>query len=204
MENALDIGKAAEHLVCADLILQGHTAFLSDQGLPFDVLAMFGGRLIRVQVKATQTAKNVNAQGRNARLAYSWHIRRRGRSGKGSRLDETHCDVVALVALDTRQIAYLPLDMCAQTVQIDKDPCTVKRTTKGISWASGMEDFPFADAIGTDRTVYAGKRKEFQGYSPVKRQIRTYEQSKRYRENRKAKLAAAANPSDRAVQGLGA
>lgn len=31
---ALEVGKAAEHLVCAELILQGHRAFLSDQ-FPF-------------------------------------------------------------------------------------------------------------------------------------------------------------------------
>jgi len=31
----LEIGKAAEHLVCADLILKGYRSFLADQGLPF-------------------------------------------------------------------------------------------------------------------------------------------------------------------------
>lgn len=34
----LQIGKAGEHLVCCDLLTHGFNAFLSDQGLPFDVV----------------------------------------------------------------------------------------------------------------------------------------------------------------------
>lgn len=38
LSNELQIGKAAEHLVCCDLILQGYNAFLTDQGVPFDIV----------------------------------------------------------------------------------------------------------------------------------------------------------------------
>jgi len=38
LSKELQIGKAGEHLVCTDLILKGYNAFLSDQGVPFDVL----------------------------------------------------------------------------------------------------------------------------------------------------------------------
>jgi hypothetical protein len=34
----LEMGKAAEHLVCADLLMKGYNAFLSAQGLPYDVV----------------------------------------------------------------------------------------------------------------------------------------------------------------------
>jgi hypothetical protein len=37
-DRALELGKAAEHIVCADLILAGYRAFLADQGLPYDVV----------------------------------------------------------------------------------------------------------------------------------------------------------------------
>ena len=50
--NALEIGKAAEHLVCADLIIQGYRAYLSDQGLPYDAVVDVSGHLIRVQIKS--------------------------------------------------------------------------------------------------------------------------------------------------------
>lgn len=49
----LQMGKAGEHITCADLILQGFNAFLADQGLPYDVLVDFNGRIYKIQVKAT-------------------------------------------------------------------------------------------------------------------------------------------------------
>jgi hypothetical protein len=54
----LEMGKAAEHLVCADLLMKGYNAFLSDQGLPYDVVIDLGRRLVRVQVKGTAKPKN--------------------------------------------------------------------------------------------------------------------------------------------------
>lgn len=114
---ALDIGKAAEHLVCADLIVQGYRAYLSDQGLPYDVLVDIAGRVVRVQVKATCFPRNLNATGRAERQGYSFHIRRRGKR-QDQRLCEKDCDIVAVVALDIAQIAYLPVSECGQTLQI--------------------------------------------------------------------------------------
>ncbi len=55
----LEVGKAAEHLVVADLILSGYRAYLTDQGLPYDVVVDVGGRLYRVQVKATRGLRPV-------------------------------------------------------------------------------------------------------------------------------------------------
>ena len=54
----LEIGKAAEHLVCYDLLLKGYNAFLSDQGLPYDIIVDLGSRILRVQVKGTRRPKN--------------------------------------------------------------------------------------------------------------------------------------------------
>lgn len=115
--NAMELGKAAEHLVCADLILSGHRAYLSDQGLPYDVVVDFGGKLLRVQVKSTTKPKNVNASGRAERVAYSFHVRRRGNGGR-KRLSDEECDVVALVALDIKAVAYFAQAEMAQTVQL--------------------------------------------------------------------------------------
>ena len=56
MNNAvsdLETGRAAEHLVVADLILSGYRAFLTEQGLPYDVVLDCGEKLYRLQVKAT-------------------------------------------------------------------------------------------------------------------------------------------------------
>lgn len=40
----LAAGAAGEHLVCADLLLQGYRAFLSDQNCPYDVAVDVGGQ----------------------------------------------------------------------------------------------------------------------------------------------------------------
>lgn len=143
---ALEIGKAGEHLVCADLILQGYRAFLSDQGLPYDVLVDDGRKLHRVQVKSSLAPKNVNSKGRNERIAYSWSVRRRGKDG-ASRLTNDDCDIVAFVALDTGEVAYLPITECGQTVQLRRTGA-VSTTIGGPSTFDGdMSSYPFADAL---------------------------------------------------------
>lgn len=110
-------GKAAEHLVCADLLLSGYRAFLSDESLAYDVLVDVAGRIVRVQVKSTRRAKNANARGKNPNRVYVFNVRRRGNGGR-NRLTDAHCDLVALVALDTRQVAYLPVSETASTVSL--------------------------------------------------------------------------------------
>lgn len=157
---ALELGKAAEYLVCADLILAGYRAYPSDQGLPYDVVADVAGRLWRIQVKATCFSRNVNKAGRRERVAYSWGVRYRGRGRKGHRLAAEHCDLVAFVALDIRKVAYVPLAICGQTMQLL--PPGAEHKTKfrsGRQWARAVDEFPFAEAISGDLSVYkAGLR----------------------------------------------
>lgn len=80
LSQAHEWGRAAEHLVVADLILQGIPAFLVSGSLPYDVIADFGGRRLRVQVKATHRA-----------------------------MPSGRADLFAFVVLETRAIAYLPV-----------------------------------------------------------------------------------------------
>lgn len=114
---ALDLGKAAEHLVCCDLILGGFRAYLSDQGLPYDVIIDDAGKLLRVQVKATYASKNTASKKRSPIIGYNFAVRRRGASG-ARRLTEEHCDLVALVALDIRVIAYFAQFEVGQTCSL--------------------------------------------------------------------------------------
>ncbi len=53
----LELGKAAEHLVVADLILSGYRAYLTEQGLPYDVVVDHEGRLYRVQGRQLGTSR---------------------------------------------------------------------------------------------------------------------------------------------------
>lgn len=105
--NDLQCGKAGEYLVCADLIIKGFIAFPSEQGLPFDVVLEYDDRLLRVQVKTTRAPKEI-PQRKTSIPAYIFHI---GNNGKGNRRKKYavgKVDLFALVALDTKSIAYLP------------------------------------------------------------------------------------------------
>lgn len=110
----LSCGKAGEHLVCADLILHGYGAFLSDQGLPFDVVADINGRLMKIQVKTTR--KPMAVPQRAVRTdKYLFHVRRCGKGGRMSYQDGD-IDLFALVAIDTKAIAYLHPSQVKQTM----------------------------------------------------------------------------------------
>jgi hypothetical protein len=101
----LAAGTAGEHLVCADLLLQGYRAFLADQNCSYDIAVDIDGRLVRIQVKTT---RRVNSQSERAsnNPSYIWHVRRAGKGGR--RLYAVgEFDLLALVALDIRRIAYM-------------------------------------------------------------------------------------------------
>lgn len=141
--HALEIGKAAEHLVCADLIIQGYRAYLSDQGLPYDVVVDLEGHLIRVQIKSSCFSKEVNPLGAIKKQAYFYEIRRRGRGGS-KRLSNRDCDIVALVALDIKIIAYLPITDVGQCCYLVPPGGYIDKKRKH---RETIDCFPFADAV---------------------------------------------------------
>jgi len=103
LSKELQIGKAGEHLVCCDLILQGFNAFLADQGLPFDILVEKNEGLKRIQVKTTSSLSDYGKSKRIYRFGT--------RKGKGAmtRVREAEVDYYAFVALDIRKIAYISI-----------------------------------------------------------------------------------------------
>lgn len=140
----LAAGAAGEHLVCADLLLQGYRAFLSDQNCPYDVAVDVGGRLIRIQVKSTRQAKAI-PQRVGHHPAYMWHVRRAGKGGARN-YNDGEFDLLALVALDCRRIAYLPPSSQAQTVHIrpHDDPSP---PANGGKAGKTFGQFPFSAAV---------------------------------------------------------
>jgi len=102
MGNELQIGKAGEHLVCADLLLQGYNAFLSDQGLSYDVIVDCNNKLYKIQVKSTKTIIDY----KKSRKVYRFGLKR-GCGVKKKCSIKDGIDIVAFVILDTKSIAYL-------------------------------------------------------------------------------------------------
>lgn len=132
----LACGIAAEHLVCAELLLAGYTAFLSGQHCPYDIAVEHQGRLIRLQVKATRKQRAI-PQRKNHIPAYMWHVRRAGKGNKRN-YNENDFDLLALVALDIRSVAYLPQQQHLKTIHI-RPP--------GSRGGKQFSDFPFNKAL---------------------------------------------------------
>jgi hypothetical protein len=110
----MQLGKAGEYLVCADLIIKGFVAFPSEQGLSFDVVLAAHGRLYKVQVKATRKPIPVPQRARRTEK-YCFNVRRCGKGGRCS-YEQGDVDLFALVALDTRSIGYLRASEAKQTM----------------------------------------------------------------------------------------
>lgn len=140
----LTAGIAGEHLVCADLLLQGFRAFLADQNCPYDVAVDIGSRLVRIQVKATRCKRAV-PQRTNHRDAYQWHVRRAGKAGRRHYADGEF-DLLALVALDVRRVAYLPPSRIRKTIHIRAHDDSGPPPCGGKS-GRVFADFPFAAAL---------------------------------------------------------
>jgi hypothetical protein len=130
----LQIGKAGEYLVCADLILKGFIAFPTEQGLPYDVLLDTGHKLLKVQVKTTEKPREVPQRNQKS-LAYVFSIKRAGANGK-TRYEENEIDIFALVCLDTMQIGYLTNKEMPTTINIRVN------SLRGFYYdEKGMQDF---------------------------------------------------------------
>lgn len=147
LSREVQLGKAAEHLVCADLILQGYSAFLADQGLPYDVVVDTPTGLKRVQVKATQGPINLPRQ----KNVYRFQTRRA--KGARKRIDLHNFDFFAFVALDIKAIAYLPIaemvgrtggvSMCVEfkSRHLEYEGRTYSNGTKREPYGRFLQDF---------------------------------------------------------------
>ncbi len=115
----LQIGKAGEYLVCADIIIKGFIAFPSEQGLPYDVVIDTGSRILKVQVKTTEKPRFVQ-QRKTCIPAYVFSIKRAGVNGL-TRYNENEIDLFALVCLDTKKIGYILNKDMPTTINIRVD-----------------------------------------------------------------------------------
>ena len=134
------VGLAAEHLVCADLLLAGYKSYMTDQSCAYDVVLDSGQRLVRIQVKAATRPRSM-PQRTIYTTSYMWHVRR---AGKGARrvYGENEFDALALVALDIRQIAYVPPSQKAMTIHI-KPPGEVGPLAR----CKQFEDYPIEKVL---------------------------------------------------------
>ena len=144
LSNELQIGKAGEYLVCADLIMKGLVAFPSEQGLPYDVLVDNGKRLLKIQVKTT-TAPRIIPQRAKDTCAYIFNVKRCGKNGS-QRYNDAEIDMFALVCLDTRKVGYLLNGDMPETLNLRVD------SLRGTYYdEKGIQDFE--KAVELSKTI---------------------------------------------------
>ena len=169
--NDLMIGVAGEHLVCFDLISRGFTCFMTEQGLPYDIIADINNKLVKIQVKTTRTHSEI-PQRKNHYPSYLFHIRRCGKGGK-KLYSENDVDVFAVVCVETKQVGYVSADRIPSTLSVRVDSFREKylnevqdfRAKEVIRLKSeGMSNTEIALSIGMDKSVVgkvvAGKSKK--------------------------------------------
>jgi hypothetical protein len=143
----LELGKAGEHLVCADLILRGYRAYLSDQGLPYDVICDYNGCLIKIQVKTT--AHVVIRQEARKTPGYMFNLKKVGKNRNGI-FQSKLVDIFALVAIDEKSIGYIYSNEVKQTISIRSERYRGSYTGEnGKDGRAGsyMSDYPFSRII---------------------------------------------------------
>ena len=130
----MQIGKAGEYLVCADLCMKGLIAYPSEQGLPYDVVIDVDGKLLKCQVKTTEQPRIIPQRNKETK-AYIFNIKRNGKNGI-SRYTEKDVDVFALVTLDTMSVGYLVANDMPDTINIRVD------SLRGTYYdEKGLEDY---------------------------------------------------------------
>jgi len=110
----LNLGRAGEYLVLADLLLKGFQAYDTGQGVSYDVVVDYKNILIRLQVKTTQKIRKIKQR---SNPIYFFHLKRSGKNGNKF-YQQGMFDGFALVALDRKEIFYLLFDEKIKTSSI--------------------------------------------------------------------------------------
>jgi hypothetical protein len=142
MLDMLEVGKAGEHLVCADLIMKGYKAYLTDQGLPYDVIVDINNKLLRIQVKTTLHSSFIPQRKQNYK-SYKFNCRRCGKGGR-KEYSNDDVDIVAFVCIEDNLIGYLKIEDVRSTMYFRTREQKYFSNKQGIY----LEDLTFDKVIG--------------------------------------------------------
>ena len=124
----LNIGRAGQYLVLADLLLKGIQAFDTGEGVKYDIVADDKDKLYRLQVKTTQRIRKIKDY---SNPIYFFHLKRQGKNGNKF-YKKNDFDGYALVALDIMKVFYLKFDKAgANSVCIRDKNIEYKAQAKG-------------------------------------------------------------------------
>lgn len=114
----LEIGRAGEYFAVFELISNGYPAFLTDQGLAYDIAVDVGGVILKGQVKSTM---GLNDHGKT-KSVYRFGTRRAKKGARFALVED--CDFYAFVAIKDKKIAF----MLSSEIESSKNKGTIKQT----------------------------------------------------------------------------
>lgn len=102
------LGQAGEYLVMADLIFSGYQPIEAPAGASYDIAVLVDDFIVKMQVKTTALESNMRGSSCNG---YQFKVARKAKvNGKRKHVRYTakEMNLIALVGLDDREIAYFP------------------------------------------------------------------------------------------------
>lgn len=130
-------GRAGEHLVCADFLINNIPCFIVEGKSHYDMVADVNGMLLKIQVKATSQYR-ARTQIKNSTPVYFFQARKYGKGGRLS-YQKGDADIIAYVALDSKKIAYFQADIVQQSVSFKIDKFRNDYASKAGRF---IEDYP--------------------------------------------------------------
>jgi hypothetical protein len=131
----LNVGRAGEFLVAADLILKGFRAFPTSEGLSYDIILETKNHIfLKIQVKSTigkRKRSKQNGQKGESPFRYIFHGKRSGKHGKNCYTDK-EVDIFAFIALDSKEIGYIPIDFIQDQMPFLPEGSKVSRSVDDI------------------------------------------------------------------------
>jgi hypothetical protein len=97
----LEIGKAGEYLAVYSITKQGYVCYLSDQGLPYDVVVDVNGTLLRGQVKSTMGLKDYG----KSKQVYRFGTRSAKKNARSASV--LNCDFYVFISIDGDLAAFM-------------------------------------------------------------------------------------------------
>ena len=114
----METGRCGEYFSVFTLISQGFTAYLTDQGLVYDLVVDVGGSLLKGQVKTTLGASNYGKSKNVCRFG----TRRAKKTLRSALIDE--CDFYAFVSIKDKEVAF----MLTKDIESSKNKGKIKQT----------------------------------------------------------------------------
>lgn len=118
--NELRIGRAGEHFIMFDLLVKGHTAFLTEQGVPYDIVIETESQFIRIQVKSATKPRYRTKIYKTP--TYIFDPRRVGKKYQRT-VRKDDFDGFAFALLDIKEACYIPLtsDLSSSIIVRDRN-----------------------------------------------------------------------------------